>query len=186
MSTLAARRTDPAVRADPGGTWYVIRTAPRRVKELRTEARRLGVEIFFPEYVRVDRAGKPGGPRKEVHSFKPVFPGYAFVRRDDVKHLRRLPGDLRFRFQFLRSYGDRYAEVWPKVIEEMRAQTEEWCRIGPKPGPSDLFEVGQRVKIQGDLFPPARVVWIGDASVKVESELGPIEVAPEMLSVVKG
>ena len=166
----------------PGGTWYVVKTRPALLADLAHHCQQAGVMVYYPQFARRIRVPRTG-QRKVVH--KPVFPGYAFIPRQHVEQgMPRLPAHLRHRFQFVRSRPDRYAEVWPKLIETMMRAEQEWCRVGPAPKPTDGFRVGQYVEVYGNVMPPMRVAWIGHNKLKVEAEIGAVEVTPDMVRPV--
>ena len=179
VDTAALAAPDVATDTLPGGTWYVIRTRPALLADLAHHCQQAGVMVYYPQFARRIRVPRTG-QRKVVH--KPVFPGYAFVPRQQVQRgMPRLPAHLRYRYQFVRSRPDRYAEVWPKLIETMVRAEQEWCRVGPAPKPTDEFTVGQYVEVYGNVMPPMRVSWVGRNKLKVEAEVGPIEVTPDMV-----
>jgi transcription antitermination factor NusG len=140
--------------------------------------------VYYPQFVRRIRVPRTG-QRKTV--YKPVFPGYAFVPREQVESggMPPLPAHLRHRYQFVRSRAQRYAEVFPNIIETLMRAEREWTRLGRPPKPTDEFEIGDKVELSGDIMPAMRVVWMGRKKLKVESDIGPVEVTPDMVRKVR-
>lgn len=174
----------PMQQIMPHGTWYIARTAPSLVADLVRQCHRLGVQAYYPCYAR--RVGskhrKSGEPQ---WSYPPAFPGYVFFPRQQIQHgeLDGLPDHIRNRFRFL-TMGQRYCEIWPKTIETIMENEREWMRTAPEPRAIERFEVGQTVRVRGDLWPPAKVVEIKNATVVVASEFANIEVDPMLLEPV--
>lgn len=122
--------------------WYVVRTRPLAVFEVKERMEQCGAQCYCPVVVRRARPGKVRKPR-EIE--KPAFPGYFFIHQDDVEELSAMP---HHRYQILRMGSEEYLAVSDAEIERLAEMERAW-RAQENGSVLEHFSVGQKVKLKG-------------------------------------
>ena len=143
--------------------WLVVRSAPKFVGVLQVMAWWAGARTWKPVYAARTRVGKN---RKPAIRYPPMFPGYLFVRADDLDAFKRIPTQ---RYQVLRRDGDRFFELGSDVMTGIAEEEARMCQIGKPPKAAEQFSVGDLVQPAGNLFgEPMRVASIYGSTLELD------------------
>jgi transcription antitermination factor NusG len=125
--------------------WYVVRTRPLAVFEVKERMEQCGVRCYCPLVWRKVRPSKVRKPRPVA---KPAFPGYFFIAAADVNELSDMPHR---RYQILRMSADDYLMVSDHEVEGIAAMEQEWIEADkPAQKAVDNFSRGEAVRVKGD------------------------------------
>ena len=122
-------------------SWLVLQTRSRHEKKVLALLTRLDIEVFLPLHV----CEKQWSDRIKLVE-EPLFPGYLFVKYDEVYQFQVLntPGSVRFV-----SFEGNYATIQEKQIEAIKAIVS----LGENPEVVDLtFDRGEEVFISNGPF----------------------------------
>jgi transcription antitermination factor NusG len=120
------------------GKWYALQTVPRHEKMVSTQLQMDGLEIFVPTF---RKENKWTDRRKLVDL--PLFPGYAFLRSNDIHSERKFIFRNRSVVRLL-SGSTGPAEIPLAEVENVRRLTQTGAQAEPIP----YLNVGQRVRIR--------------------------------------
>lgn len=123
--------------------WYVVRTRPLAVFEVKERMEQCGAQCYCPTVWRRVRPSKVRKPKKIP---KPAFPGYFFLAADDVDALSNMPHR---RYQILRMGSEEYLAISDDEVERLAKMERKWLEDSTTKSDLD-FNVGDWVKVKGD------------------------------------
>jgi transcription antitermination factor NusG len=120
------------------GKWYALQTVPRHEKTVGTQLRMDGLEVFIPTF----RKESKWSDRSKAFDL-PIFPGYAFLRSNDIRSERKYIFRNRSVVRIL-SGSSGPAEIPQDEISNVQRA----ARSGASISPVSYLNVGQRVRVR--------------------------------------
>lgn len=125
--------------------WYAVETKPAAEYVAETEIRRVGIEVFLPQYRREYRHHRS---KKWIARSFPLFTGYLFVRAEQLDWGALMTCRGLERDPVLRDADNRPVRIGGTEIEAIRERAEagEFDDLRTR---SAGFRSGERVRISG-------------------------------------